>query len=67
MIDPPHNPLVPSLIETAHPQVLEPASSPPIIRVTVAGLAEQPHDSAGLHGYVTGPKVNEDKKERAFR
>lgn len=49
---PPHNdvpPLPEIAMETAHPQVLDAAVSPPTIRLTDAGLDEQPHGALTSH------------------
>ena len=52
-IAPPHNdvpPLMAMAMETVEPQVLDAADSPPTIRVTEAGLDEQPHVALTLQG-----------------
>jgi hypothetical protein len=48
-IDPPHNKPPPIEIDTAQPQVLVPADSPPTMRVTDAKLDEHPHVAFELH------------------
>jgi hypothetical protein len=49
MIDPPHKKVLLIEIDTAHPQVLVPADSPPTIRVSDAELDEHPHAALELH------------------